>query len=66
MYIYKNGDICPCCGNEIKDMTGRELELFSQLLNSCRIEPLPEIELEPVDFQRPPDAGLNPPVNPKF
>lgn len=63
MRIYQNGDRCPCCGQELQDKSPEWLELFSMTISILGLEPLPAPELEHVDFQRPPDAGLQP-VNP--
>ena len=70
MHIYQNGERCPCCGQTLQNMTDRELELFSELLNACGIEPIDtdEINIQPLDIGDfpPPDAGINPPVKPIF
>ena len=64
MHIYKEGEKCPCCGTILHGMIDSELELFSQLCHVAGLEPLPEPELAPIDWQPEPDAGLNPPVKP--
>lgn len=68
MEIYKNGDRCPCCGGEIEGKSEEWLELFSQFVNALGLEKYPEkeLDLEPIDFQPPPDAGIYPPVKPKI
>lgn len=63
MYIYKNGDRCPCCGEKLHDKSPEWLELFSRTVEILGLEPLPEPEIQPADWNRPPDAGLQP-VNP--
>lgn len=68
MKIYQNGDRCPCCGKKIDGMSAEWLEVFSQLCHATRMEELETVHLEPIgkpDFP-PPDAGINPPVNPKI
>lgn len=64
MIIFKNGDRCPCCGETIDGKNDEWLELFSQFVNALSLEKYPEkeIDLEPIGFQPPPDAGINPPV----
>ena len=67
MYIYKNGDACPCCGEILDGLSDLELQMFSVLMASHNIEPLPEeeeIDLEPISDFPPPDAGINPPIKP--
>ena len=66
MYIYQNGNRCPCCGEQLHDMTERELEMFSELCAVTGMEPLPEkaLDLEPIHIKPPPDAGIYPPVKP--
>ena len=68
MHIYENGDRCPCCGQTLSDKSPEFLELFSQFVNALGLERLESetIELEPVDFQPPPDAGIFPPAKPKL
>ena len=34
MYFYKNGDRCPCCGQELKDKSEDWLFLFSCTVNA--------------------------------
>lgn len=66
MYIFQNGDRCPCCGQELKDMSDRELEIFSVLMASHGIGPI-SVDLdgiEPIPIVPPPDAGIFPPVKP--
>ena len=68
MKLYKNGDKCPCCGQEIEGMSEECLSLFSQLCHVSGLAALDEeeVELHPIDTGnlKPPDAGLNPPVKP--
>lgn len=61
MYTYQNGDLCPCCGQKLKNMTERELQLFSLLMYSNQIEPIEGLQLTPVNFPLPSDAGIYPP-----
>lgn len=63
MYNYQNGDRCPCCGEKLRDKSPEWLELFSRTVEILGLEPLPVPEIQPADFHRPPDAGLQP-VNP--
>ena len=64
---FANGDKCPCCGAKIQNKNKEWLRLFGRLCDALGLEKEEEIVLEPIstpDFP-PPDAGLNPPVNPK-
>ena len=64
---FANGDRCPCCGAKIQNKNKEWLRLFGRLCEALGLEKEEEIVLEPIstpDFP-PPDAGLNPPVNPK-
>ena len=63
MYVYQNGDRCPCCGERLHDKSSEWLELFSLTTSILGLEPLPVPEIQPADWNRPPDAGLQP-VNP--
>lgn len=66
MYMFKNGDCCPCCGEILEGLSDLELQMFSVLMASHNIEPLPadDIDWEPIPNFPPPDAGINPPVKP--
>jgi hypothetical protein len=68
MYIFKNGDACPCCGRELIGMSDEALRLFSQLCHVAGIEAPDNLNLEIQDIDTtlipPPDAGINPPVRP--
>ena len=71
MYKFQNGSKCPCCGEVLEGKSEEWLELFSQLVFSNGLCPLEEEEEEtivlvPVSGFPPPDAGINPPVNPKM
>ena len=68
MYIFKNGDACPCCGKPLEGMSNESLALFSKL---CLVAGL--IDNDRVGFEihdidtgifPPPDAGIYPPVKP--
>lgn len=68
MKIYQNGDICPCCGRPLEEMSEEGLLLFSQLVH---VAGLGEFEVKPPEVQPidtgafpPPDAGIFPPVKP--
>ena len=63
MHMYQNSDRCPCCGQGLQDKSSEWLELFSLTASILGLEPLPVPEIQPVDWHRPPDAGLQP-VNP--
>lgn len=65
MYMYKNGDRCPCCGQQITGMSEEWLELFSQLCHVARLEAF-NLQIHDMDtgILKPPDAGINPPIKP--
>lgn len=45
MYIFKNGDKCPCCGSELKGKTEEELLIFSVTVAELGLlagKPVPE------------------------
>lgn len=39
MRVYKNGDICPCCGRTIHGMSEEFLWIFSLYVDMARIPP---------------------------
>lgn len=47
MYFYRNGDRCPCCGQELKDKSEDWLFLFSCTVNALGL-PTPEEAPVPV------------------
>lgn len=65
--LFLNGDKCPCCGQKIQGKSREWLRLFGRLCEALGLEKDDGIELQPIDTTDfpPPDAGLNPPVNPK-
>ena len=46
MKLYKNGDVCPCCGRIIQGMSEKELEMMSMLFDMLGLAPKDE-EAEP-------------------
>lgn len=65
--MFQNGDTCPCCGQKIQGKNSEWLRLFGRLCDALGLEKDEAITLSPIDITDfpPPDAGLNPPVNPK-
>ena len=68
--LYKTGDRCPCCGQEIQNKSREWLRLFTRLCVALSLEKAIELEPQDVDIDTdllkpPPDAGIYPPVNPK-
>lgn len=43
MYLYQNGDRCPCCGQEIQGKDRQWLLGFSHLCAERRLQPAPEV-----------------------
>lgn len=39
MYMFKNGDSCPCCGQILEGKSQDWLELFSQLVHVLALDP---------------------------
>lgn len=39
MYMFKNGDKCPCCGSVLRDKTDAWLQEFSALVDMLRLPP---------------------------
>lgn len=65
--MYLNGDRCPCCGQKIEGKNREWLRLFGRLCEALGLEPERDLadELDGAELP-PPDAGINPPVNPKL
>ena len=54
MYIYKNGDPCPCCGQPLRGKSDAWLQEFSE---TCAFLGFPLPNFKPPGPQRTPEDG---------
>lgn len=52
MYMFENGDRCPCCGQTLEGKSRDWLELFSQTVHALGLDPGPQFRIpEPLKLR---------------
>lgn len=52
MYMFKNGDRCPCCGQTLEGKSQDWLQLFSQMIHFLAVDPGPQFRIpEPLKLR---------------